>query len=148
MQPDVVKLKRYGHFFVKPPSAPYDTPTAPAGHARRVVQWLADRKPTSAVKSAELVWQLGHCRYPPLRLLLGSFAIESVRDRLRSITEEIEDWKHLSFPVADEGGKGKRGENARGGGDDETKMEGDGDDDAMDLGEEGGLDIKEEDDEV
>ncbi|KAI6883867.1 NAD(P)-binding protein, partial [Hortaea werneckii] len=92
-------LRRYGHFFVKPPSTPYATPHAPAGHARRVVQWLADRQPTSAVKSAELVWQLGHCRFPPLRLLLGTFAVESVRDRLKSITEEIEDWKFLHFPV-------------------------------------------------
>ncbi|KAI7053770.1 NAD(P)-binding protein [Hortaea werneckii] len=95
-------LRRYGHFFVKPPSHPYATPNAPAGHARRVVQWLADRQPTSAVKSAELVWQLGHCRFPPLRLLLGSFAVESVRDRLKSITEEIEDWKFLHFPAGGE----------------------------------------------
>ena len=102
---DALKLKRYGHFFVKPPSAPYNTPTSPAGHARRVVQWLADRQPTSAVKSAELVWQLGHCKFPPLRLLLGTFAVESVRDRLRSIIEEIEDWKDLNFATgADDGG--------------------------------------------
>ncbi|OTA23050.1 hypothetical protein BTJ68_14548 [Hortaea werneckii EXF-2000] len=26
-------LRRYGHFFVKPPSTPYATPHAPAGHA-------------------------------------------------------------------------------------------------------------------
>ncbi|KAK0927716.1 1,2-dihydroxy-3-keto-5-methylthiopentene dioxygenase, partial [Friedmanniomyces endolithicus] len=76
-QTSMTKLAHYGHFLVKKPSPPYDTPTAPAGHAGRVVQWLADRQPTSAVKSAELVWQLGHCRYPPLRLLLGSFAVES-----------------------------------------------------------------------
>ncbi|KAF2637800.1 short chain dehydrogenase/reductase family protein-like protein [Massarina eburnea CBS 473.64] len=94
------KPKRYGHFFVKPtPSEPYSTPTSPAGHAKRMIQWLNDRQPVSAVKSAELVWQLGHCSYPPLRLLLGSYAVESIRDRLRSIIEEIEDWKHLSFPV-------------------------------------------------
>jgi hypothetical protein len=31
--------------------------------------------------------------------LLGSYAIESIRDRLRSIIEELEDWKHLHFPV-------------------------------------------------
>ncbi|KAF3049407.1 hypothetical protein E8E11_010208 [Didymella keratinophila] len=79
------KPKRYGHFSVKPnPSEPYATLTSPAQHARRMVQWLNDRQPVSAVKSAELVWQLGHY---------------SIRDRLRSITEEIEDWKHLSFPV-------------------------------------------------
>ncbi|KAH8633207.1 hypothetical protein IG631_11841 [Alternaria alternata] len=83
------KPKRYGHFFVKPnPSEPYAGLTSPAQHARRMVQWLNDRQPVSAVKSAELVWQLGHCSYPPLRLILGSYAVESIRDRLKSITEE------------------------------------------------------------
>ena len=91
-------LPTFGHFLVKPASEPYSGLSAPAGHAKRVVQWLADKQPTSAVKAAELVWQLGHCSYPPLRLLLGSYAVESVRDRLRCIIEEIEDWKHLSFP--------------------------------------------------
>ncbi|KAK3715390.1 1,2-dihydroxy-3-keto-5-methylthiopentene dioxygenase [Vermiconidia calcicola] len=142
-----INLKRYGHFFVKKPSAAYDTPTAPAGHAKRVVQWLADRQPTSAVKSAELVWQLGHCRYPPLRLLLGSFAIESVRDRLRSIIEEIEDWKHLHFPVADEGGKRKGSKDADRDGDDEDIKD---EDEDMEQGDAGGGDevaMKEEDEE-
>lgn len=92
------RLKRYGHFVIKPsPSAAYAGATSPAGHAKRTFQWLDARQPTSAVRSAELVWQLGHCSYPPLRLLLGSYAVDSIRDRLRSIIEEIEDWKHLSF---------------------------------------------------
>jgi len=96
-------LPTWGHFLIKSASEPYSTPTSPALHAKRMVQWLGDRQPTSAVKCAELVWQLGHCSYPPLRLLLGSYAIESIRDRLRSIIEELEDWKHLNFPVpADE----------------------------------------------
>ncbi|KAI7191497.1 NAD(P)-binding protein [Hortaea werneckii] len=119
-------LRRYGHFFVKPPSTPYATPHAPAGHARRVVQWLADRQPTSAVKSAELVWQLGHCRFPPLRLLLGSFAVESVRDRLKSITEEIEDWKFLHFPVGGGGGEAEEGGGKSGGGKGADEEGGDG----------------------
>ncbi|KAK4992012.1 1,2-dihydroxy-3-keto-5-methylthiopentene dioxygenase [Elasticomyces elasticus] len=100
---DSQPLPRYGHFLIANPSPPYAGPNAPAGHAQRIVQWLNDRQPVSAVKSAELVWQLGHCKYPPLRLLLGNYAVECVRDRLRSIIEElrqIEDWKHLSFPVA------------------------------------------------
>ena len=94
-------LPTFGHFFIKPASAPYDSPTAPAGHAKRMLQWLGEKQPTSAVKAAELVWQLGHCRFPPLRLLLGGFAVESVRDRLRGVTEEIEDWKFLSFKPED-----------------------------------------------
>lgn len=136
--PDVT-IKRYGHFLVKTPSMPYNTPTAPANHARRIVQWLSDRQPTSAVKSAELVWQLGHCRYPPLRLLLGTYAVESVRDRLRSVIEEIEDWKHLHFPTGEEDGKGE-GEK---GGDNDDDMN-----DAMDVGDDGNADVKEEEDEA
>jgi NAD(P)-dependent dehydrogenase (short-subunit alcohol dehydrogenase family) len=93
-------LPTWGHFLIKPASEAYAHATSPALHAKRMVQWLGDRQPTSAVKCAELVWQLGHCSYPPLRLLLGSYAIESIRDRLRSVTEELEDWKHLNFPVA------------------------------------------------
>ena len=98
-----VPLPSFGHFFVKHASEPYASPTAPAAHAKRMVQWIGDNQPTSAVKAAELVWQLGHCSFPPLRLLLGSYAVESIRDRLRSIIEEIEDWKHLNFPAAEGG---------------------------------------------
>lgn len=136
-QPDhKINLKRYGHFFVKAPSEPYNTPTAPAGHARRIIQWLVDRQPTSAVKSAELVWQLGHCRYPPLRLLLGSYAVESVRDRLRSVIEEIEEWKYLHFPVVEEGGKAKGSKSVEE--DEEEDEAGKWDDEDMDLdGEDG-----------
>ena len=111
-------LPTFGHFFIKPASEPYASSTAPAGHAKRMIQWLGDRQPTSAVKAAELVWQLGHCSYPPLRLLLGRFAVESVRDRLRCVTEEIEDWRFLGFKSdgdgKDEGKDGRR---------DDVKME-------------------------
>ncbi len=98
--PQSPPLPTWGHFLVKQPSEPYAGPSSPALHAQRMVQWLGSRQPTSAVKCAELVWQLGHCSYPPLRLLLGSYAIESIRDRLRCVTEELEDWKHLNFPAA------------------------------------------------
>lgn len=92
-------LSTYGHFLIKTSSEPYAQATSPALHAKRVLQWLGDRQPTSVIKCAELVWQLGHCSYPPLRLLLGSYAIDNIRDRLRSIIEELEDWKHLNFPL-------------------------------------------------
>lgn len=106
-------LPAWGHFLIKDPSPPYAGSSSPALHARRMVQWLGNRQPTSAVKCAELVWQLGHCSFPPLRLLLGSYAIESIRDRLKSIIEEAEDWKHLNFPLAPgelEDGEEKEGE--------------------------------------
>lgn len=92
-------LPTWGHFLIKPPSDTYANPSAPSLHATRMVQWLGDRQPASVVQCAELVWQLAHCSFPPLRLPLGSYAIESIRDRMRSVTEEIEDWKHLNFPL-------------------------------------------------
>ena len=95
-------LPLYGHFLVKPPSEPYKTPTSPAAHAKRMLLWLGDKQPASAVKAAHLVWELGHCSYPPLRLILGTYAVESIRDRLKCIIEEIEDWKHLSFPTEEQ----------------------------------------------
>ncbi|KAI9672136.1 MAG: hypothetical protein M1831_001949 [Alyxoria varia] len=105
-------IRQYSHFLIHPhPSPAYKAPTHPSGHAQRVFTWLGRRQPTSAVRSAELVWQLGHCAYPPLRLLLGEYAVESVRDRLKCVTEEIEDWKFLSFACAGDGGGsgGQRG---------------------------------------
>lgn len=92
-------LPSFGHFLVKPASEPYNNASSPAAHARRVIQWLGEEQPTSVRKSAELVWQLGHCQYPPLRLLLGGYAVDCTRDRLKYITEEIEEWKHLNFPA-------------------------------------------------
>ena len=97
-------LPLYGHFLVKPPSEPYNTTTSPAAHAKRMLMWLGDKQPASAVKAANLVWQLGHCSYPPLRLILGTYAVESIRDRLKCIIEEIEDWKYLSFPQGEQQG--------------------------------------------
>lgn len=139
-------LPTFGHFFIKPASSPYASATSPAGHAKRMVQWLGERQPTSAVKAAELVWQLGHCSFPPLRLLLGSFAVESVRDRLRCVTEEIEDWRFLSFKTdgeVDKVGVGERRgstktEEGEGEGEEEDiKME-DGDGEGQGNGEEEG----------
>lgn len=90
--------KTYNHFRILRPSSHYATPDSPASHAQRIIQWFGNSQPTSTLKAAELIWQLGHCSYPPLRFLIGSFAVESIRDRLKSIIEEIEDWKELHFP--------------------------------------------------
>ncbi|POS87978.1 hypothetical protein EPUL_000231 [Erysiphe pulchra] len=88
-----------GNFISKPPSEPYSHSTSPALHAMKMVQLIGDQQPICIMKCSDLVWQLGHCGYPPFRLSLGSYAIESVRDRLRSLVEETEDWTNLHFPI-------------------------------------------------
>lgn len=122
------RIKRYGHFSVKQtPSRPYATSTTPAAHAKRVIQWLEARQPVSAKRVMELVWQLGHCSYPPLRLALGNHAIETFRDRLKSVTEEIEDWKFLSFPASgDATQSSKNAQEQEDEGEDEDQMSNDG----------------------
>lgn len=92
----------WGDFIIKSPSEPYSQLNSPALHTARMIQWLGDKKPTSIIKCADLGWQLGHCSYPPSRLYLGSYAIESARDRMRSLVEELEDWTHLHFPITGE----------------------------------------------
>ena len=124
------QLPLFGHFKIAKPSPPYDTKDAPANHARRILQWIGDHQPTSVAKAAELVWQLGHCSYPPLRLLLGTYAVESVRDRLKSVIEEIEDWKYLHFPPLEDDNKEDGDEED--GGEDEGEKEGE---DERDEGE-------------
>ncbi|KAF3273213.1 hypothetical protein TWF970_009249 [Orbilia oligospora] len=89
------QIPNWAHFLITTPSAPYAGVTSPANHARRMVQWIQDKQITSGLKVAEMVWELAHCQNPPLRLLLGQHAVESMRDRLRFTLEEIEDWKHL-----------------------------------------------------
>lgn len=132
-------LKPFQHFHIKPASAPYAGATSPAGHFKRMLQWIGDNQPTSAIRSAELIWQLGHCSFPPLRLLLGSYAVESIRDRLRSIIEEIEDWKHLGFAAVEVEtempgeGKGQSVDGVGGGGEEERDGHEDGGDDGEDV---------------
>ncbi|EPS41087.1 hypothetical protein H072_5013 [Dactylellina haptotyla CBS 200.50] len=88
-------IPNWAHFLITTPSASYSNVASPANHARRMVQWIRDKQITSGLKVAEMVWELAHCQKPPLRLLLGQHAVESMRDRLRFTLEEIEDWKHL-----------------------------------------------------
>ncbi|KAI4107816.1 MAG: hypothetical protein LQ339_002426 [Xanthoria mediterranea] len=138
------------HFQYKPPhpKSPYNTPTSPATHPLRVLAWLSrtptpsstssSTKPpnqplTSTARCAEVIWQLGHCAYPPLRLLLGAFAVESMRDRLRCVIEEIEEWRWLGFDDdGEEVEEESRDAVIKGGGED-----GDGDEEgAEEMGEE------------
>jgi len=82
-------MQVHGHFLVKEPSQPYSAKSSPSEHVKNAVEWMKGNEPVSVVKSAELVWQLGHCKYPPLRLNLGMFAVECIRDRLKSVLEEV-----------------------------------------------------------
>ncbi|KAL5114121.1 1,2-dihydroxy-3-keto-5-methylthiopentene dioxygenase [Pleosporales sp. CAS-2024a] len=95
------KPRRYGHFFVKPnPSEPYAGLTSPAQHARRMIQWLNDRQPVSAVKSAELLCCREHKGSDEKHHRGGNFDLIHILGEMTANRMQIEDWKHLSFPVS------------------------------------------------
>lgn len=48
----------WGHFLLKPPADAYRATTSPAQHATRMIDWLKHREPTSAVRCAEIVWEV------------------------------------------------------------------------------------------
>ncbi|KAK9368442.1 hypothetical protein V1509DRAFT_67198 [Lipomyces kononenkoae] len=81
------------HFVIKPLSNEYLG--TPAEHARRMILWVGGHRGTSVEKIGEIIWELAHSKNPPMRLLLGSEAVESMQDKLRQTIEEVEDWKFL-----------------------------------------------------
>ena len=60
-------------------------------------------------KTALLIHQLAHCKFPPLRLYLGAYAVEGVRDRLRVLGEEVDEWRWLNFEAREDGPGGNSG---------------------------------------
>lgn len=54
-----------------------------------------DHRSANAVALAYTVGELVHCAAPPLRLPFGKEALKMVRERVRGLVEEIEDWKYL-----------------------------------------------------
>lgn len=79
----------WGHFVLKSGTEAYRDITSPSLHAIRMIDWVKYRQPTSAVKIAETVWELAHCGDPPFRLLLGSHAVDTIRDRLKFTIEDV-----------------------------------------------------------
>ncbi|KAI9666856.1 MAG: hypothetical protein M1829_005659 [Trizodia sp. TS-e1964] len=94
---DSNKLLQGPSFISIPPSEPYGDVNSPLQYAERMIAHLKATSFVNTASCAELIWQLAHCQNPPPKLALGSFAIGSCRDRLRSLVEEIEDWEYLHF---------------------------------------------------
>ncbi|KAI9826241.1 MAG: hypothetical protein M1819_007408 [Sarea resinae] len=69
------EINPFNHFFVKPASEPYSRRTSPAGHAKRMVQWIRETEPTSAVKSAELIEDWKYLSFP-----VAADEVDTVRD--------------------------------------------------------------------
>ncbi|KAK7206066.1 hypothetical protein BZA70DRAFT_123145 [Myxozyma melibiosi] len=81
------------HFVIKPMGEEYQG--TPAEHARRLILWVSAHRATGVAKIGEIIWELAQCKQPPMRLLLGSETVETMRNRLRQNVEEVEDWKFL-----------------------------------------------------
>ncbi|ODQ64732.1 NAD(P)-binding protein [Nadsonia fulvescens var. elongata DSM 6958] len=82
-------------FRIKEPSNNYiDTPADVGSTILRNI-FQPGFRGASINRACEIVWETAHCEVPPMRLILGTQALETMRDKLRSSVEEIEDWKYL-----------------------------------------------------
>ena len=69
---------------------------SPADHSKHLLSRSRDRQPTDPNRVAEIVWQLAHCGSPPVRMLLGTHALDTMRDKLRDMLEVLENWSSVA----------------------------------------------------
>jgi len=54
------------------------------------------KQPGDPKKAAKAILQVADAENPPVHLLLGTDALQFVRQKLKSLSEEIDQWEHLS----------------------------------------------------
>lgn len=68
--------------------------------AGKFLQWLAEmdgRQPGDPRKAALAMMRVVQAENPPLRLVLGRRAVDGVRAKLRSVSEEVDAWESVSL---------------------------------------------------
>ncbi|ODV90296.1 hypothetical protein CANCADRAFT_2027 [Tortispora caseinolytica NRRL Y-17796] len=98
--PDIDKIQRT-HFDMKNRmpeyrGTPSDYGTVLASRNPTANKPFNERHAVSLPKAADIVWELVHCQDPPVRLALGTQAVDTLLDKMRFAVEEAEDWKFLS----------------------------------------------------
>jgi NAD(P)-dependent dehydrogenase (short-subunit alcohol dehydrogenase family) len=72
---------------------------ATAGKFRTFLEKMDGQQPGDPAKAAEAIFQLAEAENPPLRLVLGKYAIEKVERVLKGRQRELETWRNLGLSV-------------------------------------------------
>ncbi len=70
---------------------------ASSGARRQGIAAAYGKQPGDPARAAEAIVKAVLAPEPPLRLLLGRFAYDQVRKKLRTLSEEIEAWKDVTL---------------------------------------------------
>ncbi|HEY0055692.1 MAG TPA: oxidoreductase [Pedobacter sp.] len=71
-----------------------------AGSRIATINGYSGQQPGDPMKAAKAIIKIANSDNPPLRLPLGKVAIEAIRNKLRSMEEEISDWEKVGLDTS------------------------------------------------
>ena len=69
------------------------------GKFHQYLQRIDGRQPGDPQRAAQAIWQIAQTPKPPFRLVLGKYAYDRFAQKLRSIGQELEEWKDIGLPT-------------------------------------------------
>lgn len=66
-----------------------------AGEKIRVIKGYSGQQPGDPVKAAKAIITIVNSKEPPLRLALGKIAVDVIRNKIRSMEKELDQWEEL-----------------------------------------------------
>jgi NAD(P)-dependent dehydrogenase (short-subunit alcohol dehydrogenase family) len=71
-----------------------------SGVRLRLLQNSSGKQPGNPVKAANAILLAVNAEHPPLRLVLGKVALEAIRDKFRTVEEELSRWEAVSLDTS------------------------------------------------
>lgn len=67
------------------------------GQFLQFLNTIEGKQPGDPVKAANAIIQVIESEHPPLRLVLGKYAYSKFREKIKSLTQELEDWEAIAI---------------------------------------------------
>lgn len=77
--------------------ADYD---ASAGERIRIINGISGKQPGDPVKAARAILAIVNQDSPPRRLALGKVAVDNIRNKIRSVEKDLDQWEDVSLNTA------------------------------------------------
>ncbi|MHB1178535.1 MAG: oxidoreductase [Daejeonella sp.] len=71
-----------------------------AGERIRMINGISGKQPGDPVKAAKAILAIVNSDSPPRRLALGKIAVDNIRNKIRSVEKDIDQWEDLSLNTA------------------------------------------------
>jgi hypothetical protein len=70
-----------------------------AGRIRYLIDQITELNPISAEQTARLIMKIVSVENPPLRIIVRKDSVDQVRDKLKTLSEELEEFERASLSV-------------------------------------------------